>query len=163
MTKTRWVLLLAGVLAVVQSLAAQNNWVNFGQDPGATKYSGLAQINTTNVKNLKRAWTFHTGDKSGFFESTPLAIDSVLYFNAQNGFYAVDAVTGQQVWKYDATATTRRGLAYWPGDARTPPRIVGSTQNKLIELDAKTGQLVRDFGQGGFVDMGATMASPAVV
>ena len=64
-------------------VVAQNNWVYFGQDQGATKYSTLAQINTGNVKNLKRAWTFHTGDKSGFFESTPLAIDSVMYFSAQ--------------------------------------------------------------------------------
>ena len=48
----------------------------------ATKFSTLAQINTVNVKDLKRAWTFHTGDKSGFFESTPLVIDSVMYFSA---------------------------------------------------------------------------------
>jgi len=139
---------------------AQNNWVYFGQDQGATKYSSLAQINTSNVKNLKRAWTFHTGDKSGFFESTPLVIDSVMYFSAQNGFYAIDAVTGQQLWKFEATQTTRRGVSYWPGDARSPARIVASTGNRLVALDAKTGVPVKEFGENGFVDMGAPMASP---
>src|SRR5215471_2784443 len=97
----RWfgaALALASVLAA--ALIAQKDWTNTGQDPGATKYSALDQINTTNVSTLKRAWTFHTGDKSGFFESTPLVVNSVMYFSAQNGFYAVDAVTGQQLWKH---------------------------------------------------------------
>src|SRR6185295_18284186 len=118
-----------GIVLSSSVLSGQNNWGSFGQDPGGTKFSTLAQINTSNVKNLKRAWTFHTGDKSGFFESTPLVVDSVMYFAAQNGFYAIDAVTGQQVWKFDATQTTRRGVSYWPGDARAPARIVASTQN----------------------------------
>src|SRR5215831_10652416 len=135
----RWfsvLLALVSVLAV--TLIAQNDWTNPGQDPGATKYSTLDQINTANVATLKRAWTFHTGDKSGFFESTPLVVNSVMYFSAQNGFYAVDAVTGQQIWKYEATQTTRRGVAYWPGDARSVSRIIASTGSKLVALDAKT-------------------------
>ena len=154
------VLFLALCAVIVR---AQNNWVYFGQDQGATKYSTLTQINTGNVKNLKRAWTFHTGDKSGFFESTPLVIDSVMYFSAQNGFYALDAVTGQQIWKFDATQTTRRGVSYWPGDARSPARIVASTQNKLVALDVKTGVPIKDFGENGFVDMGAAMTSPPAI
>ena len=43
------------------------DWV--GPGSGGTKFSTLTQINADNVKNLKRAWTFHTGDTSGFFES----------------------------------------------------------------------------------------------
>src|SRR5262245_51829476 len=156
---------LIGLLLLLCAVfvAAQNNWVYFGQDQGATKYSALTQINAGNVKSLKRAWTFHTGDKSGFFESTPLVIDSVMYFAAQNGFYAIDAVTGQQIWKFDATRTTRRGVSYWPGDARSAARIVASTENRLVALDAKTGTPIKDFGDNGFVDMGADMASPPAI
>ena len=51
----------------------QQNWLHVGQDPGHSKYSTLDQINTGNVQKLQQAWTFHTGDKSGFFESTPLS------------------------------------------------------------------------------------------
>ena len=54
----------------------------------APRYSTLEQITTSNVATLKRAWTFHTGDKTGFFESTPLVVDGVMYFAAGNGFYA---------------------------------------------------------------------------
>ena len=159
----RTMLLVVSFLFCAAFLIAQNNWVYYGQDQGASKYSTLSQINTSNVKNLKRAWTFHTGDKSGFFESTPLVIDSVMYFSAQNGFYAIDAVTGQQIWKFDATQTTRRGVSYWPGDARSPARIVASTGNRLVALDAKTGVPIKDFGENGFVDMGASMASPPAI
>src|SRR5262249_1533669 len=144
-------------------ILAQNDWMYFGQDQGATRYSTLAQINVDNVKNLKRAWIFHTGDKSGFFESTPLVINSVVYFAAANGFYALDAVTGQQIWKYEATQTTRRGVAYWPGDARSVSRVIASTGSKLIALDAKTGKPISDFGNNGFAEMGTTMSSAAAI
>jgi glucose dehydrogenase len=149
----------AAVSAAVTS--AQQNWVHVGQDPGATKYSTLDQINTGNVKSLQKAWTFHTGDKTGFFESTPLVIDGTMYLTAQNGVYALDATTGAQLWKFESDGGTRRGLTYWPGDGQTPARIFGSTQERLVALDAKSGRLVPQFGQGGFVDMGTTMASPA--
>ncbi|MBI4471063.1 MAG: PQQ-binding-like beta-propeller repeat protein [Acidobacteria bacterium] len=159
MRKRGFVLLISMFLWFAPTLA-QNNWMYFGQDPGAMKYSTLSQINTGNVRNLVRAWTFNTGDKSGFFESTPLVIDNVLYFCAQNGFYALDAVTGQQIWKYEATGTTRRGVSYWPGDSKSVPRIVASTSNMMVALNAKTGLPVPEFGKGGFVDMGTNMESP---
>ncbi|HZY07082.1 MAG TPA: PQQ-binding-like beta-propeller repeat protein, partial [Ilumatobacteraceae bacterium] len=139
----------------------QKDWVYFGQDQGATRYSTLDQITTANVARLKRAWTFHTGDKAGFFESTPIVVDSVMYFSAGNGFYAVDAVTGTQIWKVAATRTTRRGVSYWPGDAATPPRIIASAGTKLLALDAKTGQPAPGFGTEGAVELDDTMNSPA--
>jgi len=144
-------------------ISAQNNWTNVGQDVGATKYSTLDQINTSNVKNLQPAWTFHTGDKTGFFESTPVVVDGTMYVTAQNGTYALDASTGAQLWKFESDGGTRRGITYWPGDGTTPARIFGSAQERLIALDARTGRLVPQFGQGGFVDMGTTMTSPASV
>jgi quinoprotein glucose dehydrogenase len=154
--------------AVVQAQPASTppragNWEHVGQDPGATKYSTLDQINTGNVKGLQQAWTFHTGDKSGFFESTPLVVDGTMYVTAQNGVFALDATTGVQAWKFESDGGTRRGLTYWPGDAATPARIFGSTQERLVALDAKTGRLVPQFGKGGFIDLGTTMATPASV
>src|SRR6187455_3870957 len=104
MQRARIILAVALSIATIASTSAQNNWTSFGQDPGATKFSTLTQINADNVKNLTRAWTFHTGDTSGFFESGLLVIDGVMYFSAQNGVYALDAATGQQIWKYPTTS-----------------------------------------------------------
>ena len=151
------------IAAVSASVSAQQNWVHVGQDSGHSKYSTLDQINTSNVQKLERVWTFHTGDKSGFFESTPLIVDGTMYVSAQNGVFALDPVSGAQQWKFETDGATRRGLAYWPGDAKTAGRILVSSETKLLALDPKTGKLNQQFGQGGFIDLGTTMASPPSV
>src|SRR5262249_22768728 len=95
--------LFAGVVAISQSLSqAGKDWVYPGGDQGGSRFSTLTQINTNNVTRLKRAWTFHTG--SGRFASAPMVVDSVMYFSAPNGVYAVDAVTGTLIWKYPQQA-----------------------------------------------------------
>jgi quinoprotein glucose dehydrogenase len=159
----RLTITIVGVVLLAATAQGQKNWVYYGQDQGGTRYSSLDQISTSNVTSLTRAWTFHTGDKSGFFESTPLVIDSVVYFAAGNGFYALDAVTGQQIWKVDATRTTRRGVSYWPGDAQTAPRIIASAGTKLMALDAKTGKPVEAFGGTGSIEIADSMNSPAAI
>ena len=52
------------------------NWPLPLGGPGATRYSTLTQINTSNVSQLKRAWTFHT--QSGRFSGAPMVVDSVM-------------------------------------------------------------------------------------
>ena len=164
MKNVSFVLALAATVALISttdSTSAQDNWANFGQDPGATKFSTLAQINTDNVKNLTRAWTFHTGDSSGFFESGLIVIDGVMYFSAQNGVYALDAATGTQIWKYETSGTARRGPYYWPGGSGVGPRIFSQTENGLAALDPKDGNLITSFGEKGFIP-GLRMSSPPV-
>jgi quinoprotein glucose dehydrogenase len=69
---------------------------------------------------------------------------------------AIDGATGQQVWKYmlpPGTATTARGVAYWPGGNGTQPRIVLTAGPKLVALDAATG-MPAAFGRKGAIDIG---------
>jgi glucose dehydrogenase len=154
---------LAVLLLFAGTVGAQTNWSAVGQDEGATKYSTLAQITTANVATLERAWTFHTGFHGGFFESTPLVIDGVMYVAAGNNLFALDASTGAQIWRYATPQTTRRGVAYWPGDAQTRPRIVATTGTRMIALDARTGVPVPTFGAGGFVNLGTDAPSPPAI
>src|SRR5579859_2753530 len=53
-------------LALTSRAHAQQttDWPNYGNDPGGSRYSPLAQINRDNVSKLKVAWAFHTGDIS---------------------------------------------------------------------------------------------------
>ena len=105
--------------------SAQSDWPTAGHDPGAQRFSPLKQINAKNVTKLQRAWTFHTGDAKDDIDSegAPLVIDGVLYFDAGKNVYALDPITGLQIWKFETKGTRPRGLSYWPGDANTAPRI----------------------------------------
>jgi glucose dehydrogenase len=163
MTKRTLLAVMTAIVSVTIASRAQNNWTYFAQDQGATRYSTLQQITTANVSSLHRAWTFHTGDKSGFFESTPIVVDSALYFASGSAFFALDAVTGEQIWKVPAARTTRRGVSYWPGDAKTAPRIIASAGTDLMALDAKTGAAIATFGDDGTVDLEDAMNSPAAI
>jgi quinoprotein glucose dehydrogenase len=93
------VVVLAGSGSMAQNAGeAGRNWTTHQGDQGGTRFSTLTQIDVGNVSRLRRAWTFRTG--SGRFASAPMIIDSVMYFSAPNGVYALDAVTGTQIWKY---------------------------------------------------------------
>ena len=99
------------LLALGALLAAQDgDWPAYGRDPGGERFSPLDAIRRENVASLQVAWTFRTGDayqpKSGrptAFEATPLYVDGTLYLSTPVGrVIALDPVTGQQRWAFDA-------------------------------------------------------------
>jgi glucose dehydrogenase len=156
--------LVAGVLvpAFPQAIPQKGDWPAYGRDPGGTRYSPLDQINTKNVAQLQRAWTYHTGERGRGFETTPIVVDGIMYFSTQNQrIVALDPETGQEIWKYDPQSNGRehRGVAFWPGDKQTPPRILlGTGDGRLIALDAKTGVPAGSFGDNGVVNLRAGVA-----
>jgi glucose dehydrogenase len=148
----------ASAFAFSQVTPEAGDWPVYGHDPAGTRHSPLAQINTTNVSHLQRAWTYHTGEKGRSFEATPIFVDNVLYLSTQNqNVVALDPETGKEIWKYTnpkPSGSESRGVAYWPGDKQNPPRILfGTGDGRLLELDAKTGAPVATFGIDGSVDL----------
>ena len=154
---------IALLVCAFVTLHAQRDWVYYGSDPGGSKYSTLDQINTTNVTKLERAWTIHTGDTGGFFSSSPLVIDNIVYFTSASGIWAMQGHTGKQLWKQAARGTARRGVSYWPGDGRAAPRIFTTLGTKLVALDPKTGARVEGFGDAGAVELSTSWGSPPAI
>ena len=154
-------------------------WRFYGHDQGGMRFSPLKQINSTNVGQLQRAWTYRVawGWDSGImsFESTPLMIDGVLYFTTQTSrAIAVDAETGKEIWVFDPFAkavganrphypVANRGAAYWVGTSpvncrgeghKPDQRIFYATlDGRLFALDSGTGQPCRGFGDEGAVNL----------
>ena len=66
-------------------------WVRATKDYANTRYSTLAQINTSNVAKLKVAWTFDTGVARGQ-EAAPIVANNTMYVVAPwpNTLYALD-------------------------------------------------------------------------
>jgi len=60
---------------------AGQEWTSYGGNLYNQRYSGLDQINTQNVKDLKGAWVYHTNVYSTgtSFESVPIVVDGVMY------------------------------------------------------------------------------------
>ena len=161
---------------------AGTEWRVYGGDAGGTRFSPLKQIHRGNVAQLRRAWTYKTGesdllapatpDASAIaFECTPLAVDGVLYISTPFGkVIALDPETGSEIWKFDSQAGSgkkprpraHRGVAYWEGQTggRAPDKriLFGTRDGRLLGLDAQTGKLCHDFGSGGVVDLRAGVA-----
>jgi quinoprotein glucose dehydrogenase len=184
------VLTLAHGTAVPQSTRVE--WREYGGDPGAMKYSPLADIHRGNVSGLREVWRWHTGERRdsalrvrpGYFEATPLMIGDTLFLSTPyNQVVALDAATGRELWRYDPRAVAagqppngmgfvHRGVAAW-SDGRER-RIFLNSRWRLIALDAATGKPVPSFGTNGEIDLTAglgrrinrlhyTNTSPAVV
>ena len=151
-------LLLASALR--QAALAQGDWPVYGGDAANTRSSRLAQINVANVSSLKPAWTWDSGETSVSFETTPLVINHVMFVSTPHErVVALDADTGRQIWAYDPKVdeySTHRGISYWPGDAQNAARVIaGTTDGRIIALDAGTGAPIATFGKNGVVDFRA--------
>lgn len=85
--------------------AAAQDWAAYGGSNQATRYSPLSQITKDNVAQLRRAWTYRTGDLPEHrwgAETTPLKIgDSVYLCTPRNILIGLDASTGKERWRYD--------------------------------------------------------------
>jgi alcohol dehydrogenase (cytochrome c) len=81
-----------------------NNWLTYGRDYTNQRYSPLAQITTANVSSLRAAWIYQTGiSRLGSFETSPIVVDGVMYLTSpyNSATVALDARTGQQIWRYE--------------------------------------------------------------
>jgi lanthanide-dependent methanol dehydrogenase len=143
----------AGASANDQLIKMSQNakdWVIPSGDYANTRYSKLNQITAANVGKLQVAWTFSTGVLRGH-EGGPLIIGNMMYVHTPfpNKVYALDLSQEQKIiWMYEPKQnpdvipvmccdTVNRGLAYSDGKI-----FLHQSDDKLIALDAKTGNLV---------------------
>ena len=186
MIKIVKIFLLAEIAAM--GLAGQTDWPTYGHDPSGQRYSPLTQINTKNVGKLKLAWQYGN-DPGGAdlnpasrlltgTEAVPIMVDGVLFTpTVHHTIVALDPQTGREIWKYDLgkAAGPLRGVTFWRGDKSAPAEILaGTSDGRLLALNAKTGKLVPGFGTEGslnlrqqvtdkFPDAAYHMSSPGVI
>ncbi|HUP24587.1 MAG TPA: pyrroloquinoline quinone-dependent dehydrogenase [Thermoanaerobaculia bacterium] len=165
--------LVVAIPAAAQRGVTDGQWPHYGGDLGATKYSTLDQIDADNVKELEVAWSWDSPDNAlvgedrrsmpGPFKSTPIFVDGVLYISTTlNQVAAIDAESGSQLWVFDTKVReggrplnlgfNHRGVGYWAdGDDRRA--FMPTNDAYLWALDARTGQPIPTFGEGGRVDL----------
>jgi membrane-bound PQQ-dependent dehydrogenase (glucose/quinate/shikimate family) len=146
--------------------ATAGEWHHYGNTTHGTRYARLDQIDASNVGGLQEIWHYRTG-RTGQFKATPLQIGELLYVcTAMNVVVALDAETGEKRWEFDPQLEiasvgfngTCRGVSYYrapdgySGDC--PTRIImGTTDARLMAVDAKSGERCMSFGNEGQVDL----------
>jgi quinohemoprotein ethanol dehydrogenase len=129
--------------------AAAANWLGHNGSADESAYSRLDAINTGNARKLGLAWSLDLPGESSL-EATPLAVDGVLYFTGSYAaVYAVDAVTGKLLWKFDpetwkhAPEKLPLSLPVNHGAAYADGRVFSaSLDGRLNALDARTGNVL---------------------
>ena len=150
----------------LSSVGASSDWRHYGGSLGASRYSELDQINRSNVSDLKVAWVHATGDSrerpQTKIECTPIVVNGRMYVTtAQVQVRALDATTGEMLWNFDPFEGIQmrrgkgvnRGVAYWEDGDDRRVFMSGSAQDNLYCLNADTGKLVREFADGGVLNM----------
>ena len=156
----RRILILCVVAGCTSPAPGPNtDWRVAGGDPGNTRYSTLAQIDTANVAQLHVAWTYHTGDGPGEIQATPIIVDGVLYTTTPAlAVVALRADRGTLIWRFAPRRPSHvnRGVVYWSSGRER--RILFTAGRRLYALDARTGRPIAGFGDSGSVDLGAGLS-----
>ena len=153
-------LLIWAVAVVARPGVAQQEWPDYG-GPEGTRYSTLTQINRSNVKDLQVAWSYDTGETGGL-QTHPLMVAGLVYANTPgHKVIALNAATGELVWTFDSGIASRgpnRGVMYWSSGGEA--RIYASVSSYLYALDARTGAVMKDFGEAGRIDLRQGLQRP---
>lgn len=170
------IVITVNITSAQSPASADKEWHSYGNDAGGKRYSPLKQINDGNVKKMKQAWTFHTGELQTYkgthviekaaFEATPVMIDGTLYFSTPTcRVFAVDAGTGKEKWMYDPkinlkadySEITSRGVSVWTSAEKNGQKetrvFIATIDGRLIALQAQNGKPVYTFGNEGSVDL----------
>ena len=129
---------------LLEAAREPQNWLTYNGGYASQHYSGLNQINASNVKRLGVEWVFQARSLEKF-ETTPLVVDGVMYLTeAPNNVIALDPTNGRPFWIYEhklpdvtypCCGKVNRGVAILDGVI-----FHGTHDAKLLALDAKTGR-----------------------
>lgn len=139
-------------------------WHHYLGDPERTHFSTLDEINTQNVSQLKEIWRYKSGGlmegRNTQIQTNPLIYKNQFFgVNPANVLFALNATTGEELWKYqpdnkDGTGLgLSRGLMLWEGKDNEKTRLFYASGHALFAIDIKTGQPIESFGKKGSIDL----------
>lgn len=150
-----------------RALEPKQDWASYDGGYTGNRYSRLEQINTNNVQRLAPAWVFPVPGAPRL-EVTPVVVDGVMYITGPNEAYALDAVTGRQIWQF-RTARAAGLLGEAGGGANRGVAVAGSrvfmiTDNAhILALDRGTGRKLWDTTMADAKEGYSATAAPLVV
>ena len=150
---------------------ADTQWPQYGNNYGGERYSGLDQINRSNVENLEVAWVYQAGELEAIesgeqpfnpWQSTAVLVEDTLVSCTPTGrLLALDPVTGEERWTFEPgvdfssfghTFVKCRGVSTYvdesaPADSLCRTRLIWGTGDlRAFAVDARSGRRCPDFG-----------------
>lgn len=171
----------------IAPMADDMSWQGFGGDKGLTRHTPLGQITPQNVRHLKVAWEYDTGETArrgpvamaeSSDEGTPiLAAGHMIICTPFNRVIALNPANGEEQWVYDPQIDTSvryanqflcRSLSQWqdnekqPGEPCEHALFMATNDMRIIKLDAPSGKRCEGFGDAGEVqvDPGISLVWP---
>jgi acido-empty-quinoprotein group A len=115
--KTRHVLFATLLLSIAQAQLLDpakllqpptDTWPMYNGDYSGRRFSPLTQINDGTLHSLGLAWMFRTsgvgamrGMAPAEIKGTPLFVNGILYLTLPDNVWAINAITGEQLWHYN--------------------------------------------------------------
>jgi outer membrane protein assembly factor BamB len=139
------------------------SWADPNGDLANTRDAVGSTISSSNVSQLKEAWTFKLSgtaaagvEDSGSFAAAPVVVNGVVYLqDLDANVYAISLATGKLKWEYQVNIPEKSGPGP-DGVAVAGGMVYGDTSTAVFALNAATGKVVwndtslLNSGQGSF-------------
>lgn len=135
--------------ARLDDAAHSTNWLTYYHGYEGRSYSPAKQIDTSNAKDLKLAWSYKfPADLTQGFEATPIVNGHYMFVSTpKDHVYAFDATSGKELWNYDPALkaiafktvccdVVNRGVAVYGNDV-----FEAMLDGDVVSLDAQTGKV----------------------
>lgn len=148
-----------------------SGWTAYAGSKDGIRYSSDTNITPANVRQLKIAWTYSSGDADTGNRTqnqcNPIMVNGILYGTTPTlKLFALDAAAGKQKWLFDPASedTTAkndpfaffkvsRGVMYWQDETGNDKRILYSAGSRIFAINIADGKPVRSFGNNGYIDL----------
>jgi alcohol dehydrogenase (cytochrome c) len=144
-----------------------DQWLQYGGGYRNYRHSPVTSLTPDSVKRLRVAWSAPTGT-TGQFEASPIVYGGVMYVSTSyNRLLALDAKTGQFLWRYDVPMPADLRLCCGPpnrGVAIGGDLLVMATlDSRLIAFERKTGKVAWNTEIISYKDGYSATSAPLIV
>ena len=122
------------------------NWPSYSGSYDSRRFSALKQVTAANAHQLQAKWVYHMAGMKDL-ETVPLVMNGVMYISQFNRLDAIDARSGNLIWKYQRNPVStawQRGTAFYNNRL-----YLVTSDSHLLALDARNGAVIWDVKSDG--------------